>query len=521
MTISLAQSNSVNSGSSSVSSQAVTLGAGVTLGNLVVACVEVGNNATAITPPAGWAQAVINQPAGLNATIETSIWYLVVGSSGYAGATSFTFTFGSPHTVAITVSEWHSTAGWPPNPVDVIALGNVSANPGITTAIDSGTTPRTNYSSELWIASLAYKGAGQAESSISPGWSVDQDSSGGSNSMLELSRVVTARGVADCNLDVSIGQYWAACVATFRDGQPPPSTDRGTGSESQFAFRTIQPVASADSGKGAEGKPVRVLASADAGTASESPSASVPRKFQILASADSGTGSEVHKGPSTVIVPLASDFGYGADVATRTPFMIPQSAFINAITEGFSLVRCSVLDAAGLENGQLYGAQAITLTPDLASSNLTEDDDLVGTWYDLRKAALAVTQGFMSWAVIASLNGVSVSSSGAAPADYYAMPLWTQYQHNKPFVSMAFRALARSSRGTTRTLDFVLYKVQLSVLDFTGTVYKQGLGVTYSGVVLPSLADEAGNALSQLEFGRFLTRPAVSGALGAEPLPGV
>lgn len=527
MTITQVQSNSVNSGTSSVSSQSVTLGAGgsgISLGNLVVACVEAGNNATVVTPPAGWSQAAINQPAGANATIQTTIFYLVVGGSGYAGASSFTFGLSVAHTVAITISEWHSTAGWPPNPVDVIALGNLSANPGVATGVDSGTTPKTSYYSELWIASLAYKGAGQTETNISAGWSVDQDASGGSNSMLELSRVVTGRGVANVNLDVAIAQYWAGCIVAFHDAQPMPSLDGGIGAEAQSVRKTLQPVASSDSGHGSDVMAARVVPGSDSGTGAESPAATVPRVFRIPSSSDSGTGSEVQSGPATVRLPPAQDFGYGGEAARRTIFSPSQAGLAGAITEGFSLARCAVLGVTGSETGggQLYAAQSITLTPDVTSSDLTEDDDLTGSWIVLNKAALIVTQGFMSWAVIAQLNGTSVASSGTAPNDYYGLPLWTQYQHNKPSVSMAFRSAARNTVGAPRTLDFLLYKVQLSVLNFTGMVYKQGLGVSYAGTVLYSLTDEAGNALAQQEIGRFLTRPGqVTGAFGAEPFAGM
>ena len=77
MSIARVQGNQVNS-SSSVTSQTITLPSGITLGNLVVACVATGNNATTFTGPSGWTQAVVNMPAGDSATIETSIWYMVV-----------------------------------------------------------------------------------------------------------------------------------------------------------------------------------------------------------------------------------------------------------------------------------------------------------------------------------------------------------------------------------------------------------------------------------------------------------
>jgi hypothetical protein len=215
MTITRVQGNEVNS-STATTSQAITLGSGITQGNLVVAAVASGGNTTTITGPSGWTQAVINQPAGSNATIEASIWYLVVGS-GQAGQTSWTFTFSASHTVYLCISEWSATNGWQASPLDVTATGDTSGSPTQATTIVSGTTATTAQASELWIASLAYKGSAQTESSVTSGWTSDLEATLTSNNTLTmLYKVASSTGAASCQYTIGSGAYWAGCVATFK-----------------------------------------------------------------------------------------------------------------------------------------------------------------------------------------------------------------------------------------------------------------------------------------------------------------
>ena len=172
MSISRVQGNQANSPNSTSTSLAVTLSSGITQGNLVVAAVACGNNATTITGPSGWTQAIINQPAGANALIETSIWYMVV-PSGHAGETSWTWNFASAHSLFICIEEWSSTTGWMANPVDQTVQGDTSGSPTQSTTPASGTTSATLEAVELWIGSIAYKGSAQSESSITSGWTKD------------------------------------------------------------------------------------------------------------------------------------------------------------------------------------------------------------------------------------------------------------------------------------------------------------------------------------------------------------
>jgi hypothetical protein len=214
MTITRVQGNQVNSAGTGTS-QAVTLGSGITLGNLVVAAVACGSNNTTITGPSGWTQATINQPAGASATIETSIWYLIV-DAGHAGQTSFTFTFSSSHSMYICISEWSATNGWQASPVDKTANGDTSGSPTTSTTIVSGTAAATTQASELWIASLTYKNSAQTETGITAGWTKDLESTlAANNTMTMLYQVASSTGAAACQYAISSAQFWAGCVTTF------------------------------------------------------------------------------------------------------------------------------------------------------------------------------------------------------------------------------------------------------------------------------------------------------------------
>lgn len=215
MSITRVQGTQINSAGTGTS-QAITV-TGVTLGNLLVASVACGSNNTTITGPARWTQATINQPAGASATIETSIWYLVVGASD-SGATSFTWTFSASHSMYICFEEWSASAGWPASPLDVVAQGDTAGTPVTATTIVSGTTATTAQAEELWIAALAYKNSAQTETSITSGWTKDVEATlAANNTLTMLYNVASSTGTAACSYVIGTGQFWAGSVATFKD----------------------------------------------------------------------------------------------------------------------------------------------------------------------------------------------------------------------------------------------------------------------------------------------------------------
>lgn len=219
MTISLVQSNQ-HSGTGTASTFTATLPAGATLGNLLVVALSNKSNTAVITGPARWTQAVIDV-ASANA-IQVSIWWLVVGASD-AGATSFTWTMSAAVVNLTTIEEWNSTNGWPVGPVDQTAIGNATGN-GSTT-MTAGATATTTAVSELWVAAISYTGSAQTESSITAGWTRDQEATLNLNTTLtQLYEVPGATGVATCSYTVGTARAFVGAVVTFKDNAAPSIT---------------------------------------------------------------------------------------------------------------------------------------------------------------------------------------------------------------------------------------------------------------------------------------------------------
>jgi hypothetical protein len=201
---------------STTTSQAATVGSGVTLGNLLVAAVSTGAIGNSVTPPTGWTQAVFNQPNS-PANDETGLWYIVV-AAGQAGSTSFTFTFGSAHNVYIIIEEWSATNGWNASPVDQTAVGNTAGTATTSTTPLTGTTSTTTQASELWVATLMYSAGVQTESSITSGWTKDLEThdSGNNHTATMLYQIASSTGAAACQYTIGTAEHWAGAVATFK-----------------------------------------------------------------------------------------------------------------------------------------------------------------------------------------------------------------------------------------------------------------------------------------------------------------
>jgi hypothetical protein len=121
---------------------------------------------------------------------------------------------------------------------------------------------------------------------------------------------------------------------------------------------------------------------------------------------------------------------------------------------------------------------------------------------------VTVTAGYIPLDVLALLSGNTVVSSGAAPNDYYSMPLWNEDSLNQPTRPMLIRVPSKDSAGAVRTLDILLYKVQFEPFSFDGPAYKDGMLLNYSGKALMSATDETGTALADRAIGRLISRPA-------------
>lgn len=188
-----------------------------------------------------------------------------------------------------------------------------------------------------------------------------------------------------------------------------------------------------------------------------------------------------------------------------------------SVFEGFSLTHAAILDGTtGAEevNGDIYGVNSASLELDTDSFDNTGDDAVLSTWDWFNKATLSVQSGYVSMKTIQLMTGSAITSSGAAPADYYSQPLWEERNQNTTPRPVLIRIPSKDVDGVLRTIDFVLYKVQFAPISFDGPAYKDGLKINYTGTALMSRKDEKGqpvldsvSGLPSRAIGRIVSRP--------------
>jgi hypothetical protein len=192
------------------------------------------------------------------------------------------------------------------------------------------------------------------------------------------------------------------------------------------------------------------------------------------------------------------------------------------IFEGFSVSHACILNGTtGAELAQLYACRNGSVTPDTGTFENTGDDVVLSNWFWINFANVTIEEGFIPFQLVATITGVSVSSSGAAPNDYYSLPLWTLASMNQIARPMVVRCPAKDSSGLVYTLDFVLYKCQFMPLSFTGPSYKTGLSVSISARAIVTSTNEVGNPLPSAypsSIGRLIAAPGnLVGTIGVEP----
>jgi hypothetical protein len=200
------------------------------------------------------------------------------------------------------------------------------------------------------------------------------------------------------------------------------------------------------------------------------------------------------------------------------------SAFAGTPFEGFSLSHAAILSGTtGAEAATIYGVRNGTISTDQGNFENTGDDIVLSEHFWINFANVTIEEGFVPFQTIALITGTTVSSSGVAGADYYAIPLWTLASMNQPTFPMAIRVPAKDAGGQIKTLDFVLYRVQFQPFNFTGPSYKTGLSCSIAGRALFSATDERGGALPASypqSIGRLVASPGnLTGAFLAEPFP--
>jgi hypothetical protein len=174
------------------------------------------------------------------------------------------------------------------------------------------------------------------------------------------------------------------------------------------------------------------------------------------------------------------------------------------IFEGFSISHAAILNGTtGAEEtaGDIYGVREGSLEPDQDSYDNTGDDAVLSTWYWFNFATVTIQAGFVPFELIALLTGDTLVSSGAAPNDYYSLPLWSEASLNQARRPMLIRVPSKDNDGVIRQMDFILYSVQFQPFSFDGPSYKNGLLLNYSGRALLSTKDEKGATLTLATHG--------------------
>lgn len=175
---------------------------------------------------------------------------------------------------------------------------------------------------------------------------------------------------------------------------------------------------------------------------------------------------------------------------------------VTPVIEGFSLSHAEVLDgtktfleaaaAQAAVGYDIYGVNDSSIDPDTGDYENEGDDRIMSVWSYFNYADLAVQAGYMSFPLIATLTGQTISSSGSGANVVYGLDLWHEDSFNVKPRPMLCRVPSRDNEGTPRSLLIGLYSVNFRPITFDGPSYKDGLKVNYAGRALQSRVDEKG-----------------------------
>ena len=178
---------------------------------------------------------------------------------------------------------------------------------------------------------------------------------------------------------------------------------------------------------------------------------------------------------------------------------------MSSTVEGFSLSHAAILNGTtGVEEafGDIYGIRSGSLELDQDSYDNTGDDTILSTWNWANKVNVTIQAGYVPFDTIALISGGKVKSSGTGERMSYEMNLWEENTMNTAPRPMLIRVPSRDHKGTVRTLDFILYKVQFQPFSFDGPSYKEGLLLNYNGSALLSAFDEKGQPVLDSNTGQ-------------------
>src|SRR5579859_6795726 len=105
--------------------------------------------------------------------------------------------------------------------------------------------------------------------------------------------------------------------------------------------------------------------------------------------------------------------------------------------EAFSLIAASILNGTtGAEAQPIYGIRTGTLSANISQFDNTGNDRVLSHWVWSDYATVTIESGYIPWPMYSLITGTTITSSGTAGADYYALPLWDYNSLNQPTQSM-------------------------------------------------------------------------------------
>jgi hypothetical protein len=191
----------------------------------------------------------------------------------------------------------------------------------------------------------------------------------------------------------------------------------------------------------------------------------------------------------------------------------------SAVVEAFSITHAEVLDGstsfveaalgaqASADAWDVYGVNNASLDPSSDSYDNEGDNVVMSRWNWINNAEVSIQAGYMSFPLIATLTGQTISSGGTGSDKIYGLDLWHEDSMNVPDRPMILKMPSKDHLGNIRTLTFGLYRVSFNPITFDGPAYKDGLKVNYNGVALFSSVDEVGVAFpdGKKRIGRVLS----------------
>jgi hypothetical protein len=209
--------------SGTVTSQAITVPAGVQQGNLLVINAGEGSNLGTISPPSGWSTAYnvlgAQQPAG------SAEFYKVVDSAT-AGQKSWTVTLSTAHSLTLSFMEINAAHGWQPTVLDQAKSNDQTGSS--TTALSTGSTAVTTNSPDFVVANFAIHSGSQTWSALSSGYTQEDTAVDGTGvASMDAYAEPSASGAQSASVTASSAGFSVNGIAAFAavggSGGPPPA----------------------------------------------------------------------------------------------------------------------------------------------------------------------------------------------------------------------------------------------------------------------------------------------------------